>query len=313
MKETELIRLKSTTDGPYDIPAPDNPYWDVDSIYGVDEGTKKYGVLHTIDFTAIPNESLRAEVIIWFYSLITDKEITKQKLNEYISKTEPLVTFILMYKPDILSVLEIDSYDFIPLYENWIEQIGRANTPVNVTRINEKMQKIIYEYEGIYTTVFKRFYKYIADLCDPTTLLPEKDKDRWDIRNLPFPRPRYTVSFEKISQDWLKMVVKEYSYIRLRTKTYSTVIDDMKGFNLFSKFLAEEKSSITSIEDITRSDFEDYIAYVSSIGFAPPPHNQRISSVIKFCHDERCVYQLCGIVLRSRLFAEARYITDLFY
>lgn len=286
MNNIEIIRLRSTAQLPYDVPDPDNPYWDMSKYY-VDDSGNKSSNNYKLDFTVIKDESLRTEFLILFFSMLEGNGISSQKLAEHLMHAEALITFLNKYNPELKSLLEIDAAEFIPLYEKWLGQIGRINAPVTVSRVNEEMNKVVYEYEGHYTAFFKRAYKYIANICDPTTLLPEKDKDKWDIRNLPFSvksvpsRPRYTVSFDKITQNWLKKIAKDFSYNRLRTHTYNTVIDDLKAYNIFSAFLDNHGVNIKSVEDISRSDIENYIDYIGSMNFAPSSHNQRISAVIR--------------------------------
>lgn len=288
MKTVLAIKLRSNKELPFEAPTPDNPYWNLDAFYGEDITPKDIEAnLHKIDFTTISNEAVRSEIMLWLFHVVTDKEISKKVLSEHIKQIETLSTYLSLYFPKLLSILEINAAEFIPSYEQWLQDIERSNAPVRVYQVNGDMKKVIYEYDGVCTTYFKRIYKFLAELCDPSSLLPEKNKDKWDIRNLPFPveimpsRPRYTVSFEKISQNWLKKLVKDYSYIRLRTKKYSTVIDDLKAFNLFSAFLQESTNSSHSAEDITREDIENYIEYVNKQNFAPTSHNQRIAGVIR--------------------------------
>lgn len=319
-----LIKFRSKADLPYDVPAPDNPYWDVDLFYGEsDKPSERYANVHKLDFTVIKNESMRQEIMFWLFSAISKLELSKSRFNDHVTKAEVLISFLHIYRPDLISILEINAAEFIPLYETWLDKMGIANTPTHVKLINGEMKNVVYEYDGYYTIYFKRFYNYIADLCDPSTLLPEKDKDRWDIRNFPFKvknvpsRPRYTVSFEKISQIWLKNLVKEYSYIRLRTKKMSTVVDDLKGFNLFSEFLSENNVVVRSAEEITRNNIEDYIVYVNNRDFAPTPHNQRIASVIRLFNfamiqgeEVNCSKLFYGIDYARQVDLEPNYFTD---
>lgn len=153
-------------------------------------------------------------------------------------------------------------------------------TRVIVKRISGNMNIVEYtERSNIVNFIFK-----IININNAAKqrYLKEKEKDIWDIRRLDIKvdgfnaaRPRYIINFNKIKQEKIRNVVKQYEYERLKTRKYSCIIDDLKAINIFSKFLYDNYPDIISLDMLTRDMVLEFLEYVEQLDMKHTTKGQR--------------------------------------
>lgn len=237
------------------------------------ERFKSLGVSHYIHFGRCNNENLREELKYWMYYLIekVDKKITS--LSSDVVKLHNFIGFVSINMQNMESLIDVKLDDFILFYSEYLLSNGYKQEYNGATRITKYMTKKTYKYENGALTNFRKMYLVIQNyLSDNDSIsIPEYDKDTWDIRNLPFKvttppsRPRYTISFLKIQQDAFKIFAKKYIYIRLKSKSYNTCIDDLKGINEFSDFLGTYYPDVLNLSGLNRGILIEYISYIRTL------------------------------------------------
>jgi site-specific recombinase XerD len=177
------------------------------------------------------------------------------------------------------SILDFENDDIMLDYEKYLENKGIATRAI-IKRISANMNIKEYNERNKNTNFIRRIY----EINKAATLynLREQDKDVWDIRNLDInitgfnsARPRYTVSFLKIYQEKIRDVTKKYEYERLKNSKFSTIIDDLKAINLFSKFLYDKYPEIESLDKLTRKVVLEFLGYVESLDMTHTTKGQR--------------------------------------
>lgn len=177
------------------------------------------------------------------------------------------------------SILDFESDNIMLEYEKYLEDKGIATRAI-IKRVSANMNIKEYNERNKNANFIKRIY----EINKAATLynLREQDKDVWDIRNLDInitgfnsARPRYTVSFQKIYQEKIRKVAKKYEYERLKNSKFSTIIDDLKAINLFSKFLYEKYPEIESLDKLNRKVVLEFLGYVESLDMTHTTKGQR--------------------------------------
>lgn len=226
---------------------------------------KNYGV-NSVDFSRCINENIKQEIKCFCYDVIENK-VNLISFNSYIKAINTFFSFINKFYNTIDSIVDINREKFIDTYTLFIENSEFQSSLGKQTRISGTMETKIYKGKSMYIRIVINFYDFIYKLLVDSNI-QEFGKDKWDIRNLPIKidipksRPRYTVNFENIYQEPIKKLAKKFTYERLKSKKYSTCIDDLKGINLLSQYLNDYAPDIVSLEQIDRDTIEDYMSYV---------------------------------------------------
>lgn len=222
-----------------------------------------------INFESIKNKFIKKELKHFFIDLFDNRRLSFSTIISYAKVINAISGFVESYYIDTPSISVIQFDKAVLQYIDWLENNGYKTTLSYKNKINRNMNKVEYEYNSSYVRVFKSFYKYIVNSIDLDNR-KEYDKDIWDVRNLDIKvtisesRARYTVNFEKIHQSKIKKVSKKFIYNRLKNKSVSTVLEDMKNINLFSEFISKKHPEIVSLRDLDRTIMEEYFAYVRS-------------------------------------------------
>lgn len=233
----------------------------------------KLGHGHYIHFERCNSLALREELKYWMYYLIeiVDKKITS--LSSDITPTHNFIKFVNIYLPELESLQDKKIDTIVSLYNEFLQINGYKSEYSSASMITKEMKMKRYTYENGALTNLKRMHAVVNDYFNPSGSVKvlEYDKEKWDIRNLPFKvefppaRPRYSISFLKIRQNAIKNYSKKYIYIRLKSKTYNTCVDDLKGINEFSEFLNENYPSVQHLSDLNRDILVDYISYIRTL------------------------------------------------
>ena len=242
----------------------------------------------SVRFTSVSNTYLENEIKGFVQHLAIDLKYTAATIKQYITQSLHAVTsFMNLNHPTCNSIVDIK---FETLYNEYIEYLtdnGQQIVSNCIHRINSKMETVDYPCKTHYLSGFVNFYKYIYSIRFPD-LIPEYEKDKWDIRQLGIDystavsRKRYTINFLPIQQKWLRGIVKQYIYYRLQTKTVASVIDDIKALRIFSEYLTLAHSDISSLDNLERSDIEEFFKYLHNKRFVTTTYNHRLSALRTF-------------------------------
>lgn len=123
-----------------------------------------------------------------------------------------------------------------------------------------------------------------------TDLEGEWASDQWRAERLGVPARRGAslVSFEGISQDWLREPVKRWSRFRLATGcAFRTIASGALALGRFSRFLAETAPEVTGGTGVTRPVLEDFLAWLVERNYSPATRALTCSMIRVFfdaCH-----------------------------
>lgn len=191
--------------------------------------------------------------------------------------------------PKLDTVIRIDLDELLETFKSWSVKNGyKIMTKAGAkTHISKDMEWKTYDVPTDTIYNLGRYYRFVHDYYYPNNE-DEYDKDIWDIRNLGIPyqilpsRPRYTINYSKISQKWLVEAIKRYNLYRIPRRAISTVLDDIKAFNLFSEFLRDREGKLNGLAEIDRNVGVEFISYVRSKGYVSTTMNRRISALKTF-------------------------------
>lgn len=221
---------------------------------------------YTIDFSICNNENIKNEIKN-ACAYIIENRISKINVffhDKYYIRN--VIMFINENSNGKSSILEFDNEQMYEEYEKYLKKRGLAYRSI-MRRVSADMEIVEYVERNKAANFIKRIYD--INKAAKHYNLKENKKDVWDIRNLDISvsgfnsaRPRYTINFEKVYQPKIREVVKKYEYERLKNSKYSTIIDDLKAINLFSKFLYEKYPEIESLDQLTRDIVLEFLGYV---------------------------------------------------
>lgn len=245
--------------------------------------------VNIVSFLPCKNPYIDNEVRGFIQHLILDLHSAPGTVHEYIACfARPWIKYVNKHTNErIFSVVQFQYEDIYNSYIEFLsdEDINLSYSPVH--HVGGNMEWIHYNYHSHHISYFIRYYKYIHSIAYPDNR-SEYEKDAWDVRKLGIPystavcRSRYTVSFRSISQDWLVNAAKEYCFYRIQSRTFAAVLDDIKGLNLFSTFLAMHHTEIKQLDEINRPIIEEYFAFIAKKDFVTTTYNRRISSLRTF-------------------------------
>ncbi|MBN1060196.1 hypothetical protein DVS27_16830 [Clostridium botulinum] len=260
-----------------------NDIWKLDEHKYYDlltQGQKKKIVgAKSLDFRKCVNPIIKNEIKNACAYLIEYKVMKLHVMfhDKYI--IDYIINFFNFLDNKQLSILEFNKDDLCESYEKYLVDKG-ISTKMIVRTVSANMEITEYVEKNKNTNFVKR----ILEINKAATLhnLKEQEKDIWDIRKLDInimgfnsSRPRYTINFKKICQKRIREVVKKYEYERLKTSKYSTIIDDLKAINLFSKFLYDKYKTIDSLDKLTRKIVIDFLGYIETLDMVHTTKGQR--------------------------------------
>ena len=280
-----------------DLPRP--LLFDLDPFFGgdyLDSKDKKYfdhGAVKAnndglIRLRTCENAYLDNELRGFIQHLVIDRNMAARTLLSVVgSMFSTFASFITEEHPEYVSIVDYDLEDLLSELERFILERGGKTVWSGPKVVDGDMN--IRDYTQKNATVYNvcRMYRFVSDVVYPDTM-PERVKDIWDVRLLGIPfstpvnRPRYTVNFTKISQTWFRNTAKRYAFYRLQRRTMAAVLDDLKGFNLFSAFLREKHPEIGSFAEIDRDVIKDYYVFLNAFGYSSTAYNRRIGVMKTF-------------------------------
>ena len=116
--------------------------------------------------------------------------------------------------------------------------------------------------------------------------------DRWPLRELPHADLQIVsrggaILFDGIAQPWLKDAAKRWARSRLLAGgAPSTMSSYLHHVAMFSVWLADRVSEVSSPAQITRTVLEDWLLSIRSSGLAPGTKTSRVSAVRLFLEEQ---------------------------
>lgn len=233
--------------------------WDLYEVTKDIELCKKIGIRY-FHFENITNECIRSQFKTFAVNLLDTKALSTT--HSYVKTMNALNGFLEEYYSGINSILVLNKSKILEEYTTWLTKNNYVTKRNTRDVVLENMTKKKYQVNTMYIITLNAFYNFVEEQFG-SNQVKEYDKDIWDVRHLNLPvqilesRPRYTVNFEQIKQQDFKLVCKQYVYHRLKNKSVSTVICDMKALNNFSAYLYNSHPHI-KFKEINREIMEGF-------------------------------------------------------
>jgi integrase len=158
---------------------------------------------------------------------------------------------------------------------NWAIRLARQ---AGVSSLLDQPEEWWAERAGPKSNSYPAFVAFARDvvecLHEGTGWEVEFPRDIWRTERLPGLTPnsgkagsRHRLRFDKITQPWLRALVKRWARLRLSSGlAIGTVVSDVKALRRFSTFLAEAATEVDDIARLDRELLERYLAWLATAG-----------------------------------------------
>lgn len=147
---------------------------------------------------------------------------------------------------------------------------------------------------GVKTSTYLTFLAFARDVVE--TLHEgagwevEYPRDVWRMDRLPGltanagkSYSRHRLRFDRISQPWLRMLVKRWSRLRLSSGlAFGTVWADVQSLTRFSTFLTEAVPDVNALAHLDRALLERYLAWLATAGLGPGTRQDAVTGLGTF-------------------------------
>jgi integrase len=164
--------------------------------------------------------------------------------------------------------------------DDWIDDVRRAGWGADRT-----------------TATFRFAYRELADIHG-IDIEAEYASDSWVATRLGMVQKRqpHSISFDKVSQSWLRAAVKRWLRHRLGSGiTFGSVAVDLRAMIWFSRFLDERLPGSNDERTIERQHLEDYLSWLIAADLAPHTTNTYIVCLRTFLEACRRHQMLTGL------------------
>src|SRR5664280_1621093 len=170
----------------------------------------------------------------------------------------------------------------------------RQAREANVASLLEHSAEQWADRAGPKTSSYPAFLAFARDvvevLHEGTGWDAEYPRDTWRLDRLPGltinagkPSPRTRLRFERISQPWLRTLVKRWSRLRLCSGlAVGTVVSDVQSLTRFSMFLAQAVPDVDALAGLDRALLERYLAWLATSGLGPGAKEDAVTGVGMF-------------------------------
>lgn len=240
--------------------------WIFEKLPDADEKTlekiKKWNGSRKLEFKK--SKHLNNEIKLIIFNLLQDKTWT----IKYLSHTRKNLYILFDWLDtefDSLSELMSNTIEhWQVLLRTFMVNQGKYKE-LKRTMLNSKNEIKIYPRELLTIYMLNQFYKMIVKLIDDKD---EIEKDVWDIRKLNksynITTGTYTLSFEKISQDWLKNISKKFIIYRLSRYSFTNAQSKLNGLKYFSSFLTKSPNKVSALEEIDQKTINDFRNFLNN-------------------------------------------------
>ena len=170
----------------------------------------------------------------------------------------------------------------------------RQAREANVASLLEHSAEQWADRAGPKTSSYPAFLAFARDvvevLHEGTGWDAEYPRDTWRLDRLPGltinagkPSPRTRLRFGRISQPWLRTLVKRWSRLRLCSGlAVGTVVSDVQSLTRFSMFLAQAVPDVDALAGLDRALLERYLAWLATSGLGPGAKEDAVTGVGMF-------------------------------
>lgn len=210
------------------------------------------------------SEKMKIELQVVFYKLLDDKTWTVQ----YISGNRKQLHILTEWMNSTLksvSELVLEDIDYWKLsLRTFMVETGTYKEMTR-TMINASQQVVSYPREPLPIYMLSQVYKTLIKIFDNRS---EYEKEIWDVRNIGIKYNKtsgnHTLNFKSITQDWLKILTKNFIKYHLSKHSFSTANNKLNALKHFSNFI-EKETEISCIEELNQHIIFNFKNYISSL------------------------------------------------
>ncbi len=238
---------------------------------GLEAKQKSYVKNLSDDFRKCTNRSLREEIKFYGQCEIEKGILAIHSFHgHFVYMYQIFFLFMNAFHPEIDSMLDYDERLFEKEFTEYWISLGRTDTSP-VKAIDSSMNVRVYEkYKSGTLGKIIHIPRDLREFLNTSPLKFDFNDDHWDIRLTPYRdkipayRPRHIISFDRIFQYSIKVSAKHYIYHKLAIKSFATCQDYLKGINLLSEYLHEQRPQITKLNELNRDIIESFLRYAKT-------------------------------------------------
>lgn len=243
-----------------------------------------------VHYTSLKNGYLDLEMRSFLQDLVINKHMKANALRQVLVLFEAsFAAFMNGAHPDCATIISIPNNELLAEYTDYCKANNLATTACH-TSLNRSNERVRTKTRAPRFTMLDKYYAYVISTY-PDMVLESSDVlnvgDRSDGFTIPS-CPIRKISFEGITQSWLRDVAKEFCNFRARNRSANTLRSDIQFFNKFSDFIDGPfcHKKVDSIETIDRRVSSDFMAYLRMQGLQQSTINillGKFKTVQKIC------------------------------
>lgn len=215
------------------------------------------------DFSICKNVPMKQEIKYFFYTYIEINHLGLRSLAAHLSRVRHLISYINEFCLQVPSITLIEEND----YTNYLVKNKLIkNTQIQADHeVNKDMKAIRKTRKNRTITLLKYIQKTLNDLYNAH--IPEKEKDYWEIKRIPFAVQHNQISaknldFRNVAQNKIKQQLKDYCYFRLRTIVAATVHSQLNFIKVFTTWLAKAHPEMQDLSNYSRELLREYFSWL---------------------------------------------------
>ena len=246
--------------------------------------TMKYkGHIKNRVFPVCNNPTVQNEMWAFISHNIIDRKFSPVTISRQLYELYELAQIVDEHYPAVSSLLDIPLQDVI-LHIQKYRQSQDINSQQysndrNIIDANGQLKR------PHFASTFNTLWSFLADARCKT---PEREKDIWDVRKLGIPvkiaeyKPIFSIDFTEISQEWFKLIAKDYIYYILPIRSVGTATQTMAAFRHLSAFLRSRYPKMRSFSNFDRAAAEGFLRSLGKNGYSANWYNTCVSCVRTF-------------------------------
>ena len=206
-----------------------------------------------IDFSVWDfNSSIKTEMKFYLAKNLLDNNFSVTTAATTFQRLKQVREFLKTNHPDLPSLLDMDLEKSIGKLRMYLHAKGFTSGT-----------KQKHDFEAVYD--MRRVYAYLDRFYDRRD---EYDKDRWDVRKIPgvtvnYSSAHFTLSFALVPPPF-KPMTKRYFRMRLRTKTFGTVLGESNYIRTFLIYIHTRFPEWTGLTALNRTHIENFLDDLAS-------------------------------------------------
>jgi len=198
------------------------------------------------------NPHIKAELKFYFAKNLLDNHFSVTTALTTFQHTKQIREYLNTHHATIRSLMDIDLDQTVVRLRLYLQEKGL-----------KRHTKQKNDFEAVYD--LRRIYDYLEHFYDTRD---EYDKDRWDGRKIPgvtvnYSSAHFTLNFEQIPAPF-KPMAKRYFRMRLKTKTFGTVLGEANYIRSFLTYIHQRFPGWQGLTDLNRTHMEGYFDYLAT-------------------------------------------------